>query len=165
MSIFIPKFQIWVYFRGPWNGKCWYVLWLFGIFCGHLVYFVAIWYILWPFGIVCFHLVILSPFWYVVERKIWQPWVTERWRVSTWVRLEVGIIVRSRWFRQYQFRALFNISAYVKIYHPENKRSRPRRFSDKGTRLDEFSPIRWLFILCSFLKISQVCSVHFRATL
>jgi hypothetical protein len=28
-------------------------LWLCGIFCGNLVYFVAIWYFLWLFGIVC----------------------------------------------------------------------------------------------------------------
>jgi hypothetical protein len=38
-----------------------------GIFCGQLVYFVAIWYILWLFGI-------FSQFWYDVHRKIWQPW-------------------------------------------------------------------------------------------
>jgi hypothetical protein len=25
----------------------------FGIFYGHLVYFMAIWYILWPFGNLC----------------------------------------------------------------------------------------------------------------
>jgi hypothetical protein len=35
----------------------WYILWPFGIFYGHLVYFMAIWYILWPFGIFCGHLV------------------------------------------------------------------------------------------------------------
>jgi hypothetical protein len=45
----------------------------FGIFCGHLVYFVAIWYILWSFGTFCGHLVYFSPFWYVVPKKIWQP--------------------------------------------------------------------------------------------
>jgi hypothetical protein len=28
-----------------------YILWSFGLFCGHWVYFVVIWYILWPFGI------------------------------------------------------------------------------------------------------------------
>jgi hypothetical protein len=33
----------------------WYILWPSGIFCGHLVYFVAIWYF--------------------VTRKIWQPWL------------------------------------------------------------------------------------------
>jgi hypothetical protein len=44
----------------------WYILWSFGIFYGHLVYFMVIWYILWSFGI-------FFPFWYVVPRKIWQP--------------------------------------------------------------------------------------------
>jgi hypothetical protein len=28
----------------------WFILWLFGIFCGRLVYFVVIWYIFPPFG-------------------------------------------------------------------------------------------------------------------
>jgi hypothetical protein len=32
-NIFGPKIPIWVYFRGPWNGNCWYVY-------GHLVYVV-----------------------------------------------------------------------------------------------------------------------------
>jgi hypothetical protein len=35
----------------------WYTLWPFGIFYGHLVYFMAIWYILWPFGVFYGHLV------------------------------------------------------------------------------------------------------------
>jgi hypothetical protein len=30
---------------------CWFILWPFGIFYGHLVYFMGIWYILWAFGI------------------------------------------------------------------------------------------------------------------
>jgi hypothetical protein len=51
----------------------WYIFWPFGIFFGHLVYFVAIWYILWPFGIFYGYLVYFSPFWYVLPRKIWQP--------------------------------------------------------------------------------------------
>jgi hypothetical protein len=39
------KSQFWVYFGGPWNAKCWYILWPFGIFYGNsgfhgnLVYF------------------------------------------------------------------------------------------------------------------------------
>jgi hypothetical protein len=41
-----------LYFGGPWNVECWCILcpfgigilWSFGIFCGHLVYFVVIWY-------------------------------------------------------------------------------------------------------------------------
>jgi hypothetical protein len=68
----------------------WYILWPFGIFYGHLVYFMAIWYILWPFGIfyghlvylwpfgiLCHRLVHFPPFWYVVPRKIWQLWLTQ----------------------------------------------------------------------------------------
>jgi hypothetical protein len=42
--------QIWVYFGGPWNGKCSYIR----IYDSHLVYvstyFKAIWYIMWSFG-------------------------------------------------------------------------------------------------------------------
>jgi hypothetical protein len=38
--IFKPKIPIWVYFWGPSNGKCWYIIWPFGILCGHLVYFI-----------------------------------------------------------------------------------------------------------------------------
>jgi hypothetical protein len=30
-NIFMPKIAIWVNFRGPWNGKCWNILWTFGI--------------------------------------------------------------------------------------------------------------------------------------
>jgi hypothetical protein len=47
--IFKPKIPIWVNFGGSCNERCWYILWLFGIFYGQLVYFVAIWYILWPY--------------------------------------------------------------------------------------------------------------------
>jgi hypothetical protein len=36
------KSQIWVNFGGPLNGKCWYILWPFGIFYGHLVFFVVL---------------------------------------------------------------------------------------------------------------------------
>jgi hypothetical protein len=66
--IFKPKISFWVNFGGPCNGRCWYILWpfgifyvlLFGIFGGHMEYFMVIWYIF--------------PFWYVLPRKIWQPW-------------------------------------------------------------------------------------------
>jgi hypothetical protein len=44
-----------------------------GIFYDHLVYLTAIGNILWPFGIFCGHLVYFPPFWYFVPRKIWQP--------------------------------------------------------------------------------------------
>jgi hypothetical protein len=49
--IFIPKIPIWVYYGGPWNGKCWERLSKFGIHSCHLVYFISIfidfvfWYI------------------------------------------------------------------------------------------------------------------------
>jgi hypothetical protein len=42
--IFKPKIQIWVNFRGPMIGKCFYILWPFGIFYRHLEYFMTIWY-------------------------------------------------------------------------------------------------------------------------
>jgi hypothetical protein len=47
--IFKPKISIWVNFGGYWNERFWRVLeWkmllYFGLFYGHLVYFVAIWY-------------------------------------------------------------------------------------------------------------------------
>jgi hypothetical protein len=45
-----------------------------GIFYVHLAYFTAIANILWLFGIFCGHLVYYSPFGYVVPRKMWQPW-------------------------------------------------------------------------------------------
>jgi hypothetical protein len=66
----ITKTQIWVYFRGPWNGKCWYNFRTFGIFYdqffayifyGPLVYLVVIWYFSSRFGI-------------FYQEKIWQPW-------------------------------------------------------------------------------------------
>jgi hypothetical protein len=43
--ILIPKIPIWVFFGGHWNGKCWCILWPFGIFHEHLV-------ILLSFGII-----------------------------------------------------------------------------------------------------------------
>jgi hypothetical protein len=42
------------------------MLWTFGMFYGHLVYFMDIWYICWSFGII-------FPFWYVVTRKSGNP--------------------------------------------------------------------------------------------
>jgi hypothetical protein len=92
MVIFKPKIPIWVSFGVSCNGKCWYIicpfglftaiwsiihtairyiLWSFGVFYGHKVYFwpfgivLVIWYISWPFGI-------FVTFWFVVPRKIWQ---------------------------------------------------------------------------------------------
>jgi hypothetical protein len=48
---FKSKVPIWVYFRGSCNGNCWSILWPFGLFNSHLVYFTAIWSILRPFGL------------------------------------------------------------------------------------------------------------------
>jgi hypothetical protein len=55
--VFKPKIPIWVNFLGPEIGKCWYILWPFGIFYIHLgnfmiiwVHCVLIWYIFSIFG-------------------------------------------------------------------------------------------------------------------
>jgi hypothetical protein len=64
--IFKPKIQIWVNFLGYCNGRCWYILCSFGVFYGHLPYFIVIWYIFWLFGI-------FFTCWYFLVRKIWQP--------------------------------------------------------------------------------------------
>jgi hypothetical protein len=50
----------------------WCILWPFGVFCGHLVYFVVIWYIFghlvyfWPFGIVL-------AIWYIFGHLVYIP--------------------------------------------------------------------------------------------
>jgi hypothetical protein len=49
-----------------------------GIFYKRLIHFTVFYYILWIFGIVCGNLVYFSPFWYFVPRKIWQPWLQRR---------------------------------------------------------------------------------------
>jgi hypothetical protein len=49
--VFKPKIPIWVNFGGSCYGKSWYIIWQFGLFDGHLVYFVVIWYIFPRFGI------------------------------------------------------------------------------------------------------------------
>jgi hypothetical protein len=41
-NILKPKIQIWVNFGGPCNGRCWYILWTFGLFYSHLTYFMDI---------------------------------------------------------------------------------------------------------------------------
>jgi hypothetical protein len=52
--VFKPKIPIWENFGGPWIGKCFYILWSFGICYGYLRYFMTIWYILCSFGTFCF---------------------------------------------------------------------------------------------------------------
>jgi hypothetical protein len=49
--IFRPKIAVWINFGGPCNGRYSYISWTFGLFYGHLIYFMDIWYILWYFGI------------------------------------------------------------------------------------------------------------------
>jgi hypothetical protein len=65
-GIFSNQSLILVNFGGSCNGRCLYILWSFGIFCGHLVYFLVNWYILWPFGIFCGHLVYFVAIWYIL---------------------------------------------------------------------------------------------------
>jgi hypothetical protein len=50
MAYFQTKIPIWEKFGGSCNGRCGYILWPFGLFYGHLVYFMVIWYIY----LVCF---------------------------------------------------------------------------------------------------------------
>jgi hypothetical protein len=45
IPILKPKIPIWANFGGSCNGRCWYILWPFGIFLSNSVYFVAFWYI------------------------------------------------------------------------------------------------------------------------
>jgi hypothetical protein len=49
--VFKTKIQIWVNFRGPCNGRCWYIVCTLGPFYGLLLYFMDIWYSSWKFGI------------------------------------------------------------------------------------------------------------------
>jgi hypothetical protein len=48
-----------------------------GILYDHLVYLMAVGNILWLFGIFYGHLVYFSLFWYFVPRKIWQSWALD----------------------------------------------------------------------------------------
>jgi hypothetical protein len=59
IHILKTKIPIWINYGGSCNGRCRYILWPFGLFFGHLVYFTAIMSILhtvilcvlWPSGI------------------------------------------------------------------------------------------------------------------
>jgi hypothetical protein len=44
----------------------WYILWLFGICYGYLVYVMVIWYMLWLFGICYGYLVYVMVIWYML---------------------------------------------------------------------------------------------------
>jgi hypothetical protein len=65
MVSFQTKIPSWVNLGGPWNLKCWYILWPFGISYSRLAIFGAI-------RECCDNLEYFSPFWYIVPRKIWQ---------------------------------------------------------------------------------------------
>jgi hypothetical protein len=55
---FRPKIPVWVQFGGSCHGRCWYMYYMsIWSICGSLVNFEAIWYILWLFGIFHWHLV------------------------------------------------------------------------------------------------------------
>jgi hypothetical protein len=64
--IFKPKIPIWVNFGVPWNGKGWYMLWPFGIYLGHLVYF-------WSFGSLVANLFIFHRFGKLCQEKSGNP--------------------------------------------------------------------------------------------
>jgi hypothetical protein len=51
----------------------WYIVWPFGIICGHSVYFVVIWYILRSFGVFCGDLVHLTRFGILYKEKSGSP--------------------------------------------------------------------------------------------
>jgi hypothetical protein len=50
----------------------------FGLFRGHLVYFMAIWYILWPFGTFCGHFGIFFPFGILYQEQSGNPALIRR---------------------------------------------------------------------------------------
>jgi hypothetical protein len=54
-----------VYFGGPWNGKCWYILLPIGIIYGRFVYVMYVW----PFVVLCGPLVYFSRFGLFVPRR------------------------------------------------------------------------------------------------
>jgi hypothetical protein len=81
---FIWLFSIFMTIWYTYSSAIWSILCSFGIFYGHVVYFMAIWYILWPFGILNGHLVYLGHLvfvliWYMycfgMQKPInlWQP--------------------------------------------------------------------------------------------
>jgi hypothetical protein len=57
--IFIPKILVWVYFGGPWNGKCWHILWQIGKSYSQFE--------------ILGYVGAFFPFWYIVQRKSGSP--------------------------------------------------------------------------------------------
>jgi hypothetical protein len=61
-----PKIPIWVNFGGSCNGRCWYIIWPFGLFYGCLV-------CLWPFDIFYGYLVYFSRYGMLYQEKSGHP--------------------------------------------------------------------------------------------
>jgi hypothetical protein len=69
---------------------------IIGIIYEHLIQFTAVLCILYKFGTFCGHLVYFFPFWYVAPRKIWQP---GQQPVETGTLLRVLLRKKSFFFR------------------------------------------------------------------
>jgi hypothetical protein len=87
--IFKPKISTWVNLGGYCNGRCLYIICLFGLFWGHFVYFGAIWYISWPFGtfspvlVCCTNKNLATPPWRRTENSL----KAASWRERLWNQL------------------------------------------------------------------------------
>jgi hypothetical protein len=117
--IFRPKFAIWVNFGGSCNGRCWYVLWTFGLLYGHLIYFTAIWSIIRTFDIFYGHLMYFVVIWHIFPRfgishqeksgnpggdqrwewkwRIWNTWQSQLRQHLEVEKNKVHITENSRW--------------------------------------------------------------------
>jgi hypothetical protein len=67
IHIFKPQILIWVNFVGTCNVRCWYILWPFGLFYGHILY------ILWTIRILYAYLVYLYRFGMLCQEKSGNP--------------------------------------------------------------------------------------------
>jgi hypothetical protein len=111
--IFRTKIPIWAYFRRPWNGKGWNSLHTYD----HTEYFTPIVFILWLFGIFYGYLVyvlrsyIFIYFWYVLPNKIWQPCCAETGS-STLANFGARVAVTAYVGSQILFSNLFLTSAH-----------------------------------------------------
>jgi hypothetical protein len=135
MVIFKPKIPFWENFGGSCNGRCWYILWTFGLFYGHLKYFMTTWYILWRDGT-------FSP--------RFGLWYQEKSGNRGWTRHSL-ISVFNILFRH----PLWNYCLFVgvrSIYTSSEKQN--KWLWRRVTRLGEFLPFGRFFNLGIFLKIS-----------
>jgi hypothetical protein len=65
--------QNWVNLGGSCNGRCWYILWTFDLYCGQLVYVISIWYRVWSCGIFFGHLVYVWSFGILFGHLVYFP--------------------------------------------------------------------------------------------